>query len=283
MDQSLCAPGTAADHVMLYGDDFVQSACDVPYPFYVSFFSVLTILRLGLVLLQFRLWNIRERKLAARTGKTRKRFPAFVALSFMAWLALLLFAILTSLNVANAANGAPAFLLNLLYFPMAIQTLILMQRMVRLGRKLIPVQKLQIEAQNSTISGRLTNLSQTTWLIRVIYIIHVLTTVLTAASFVVGLFVPVYTTYQVGATGYALQDFLLGGGLVYQHQRVINVIRACQEAKPDNGSQASEGQQKLNDVILRMRIKQLIWSILAPAIALLWLISVARLVLPRYW
>jgi hypothetical protein len=282
MDREGCGEGLATDHVMLYENDWTPLSCGVSFAFYVSYFTVITFLRLLVTLAQLQMWRDREHRInktrAASAGK-RRRLPVVPFLSFVSFFAMLLFTILTSTNVATGANGGPAFLLGLLYFPVAVQAFILMSRVGRFGKRLIPKTKTQMQE-------RAIVLNTTTTFLRVIQLNLILATLIASTSYFAGLFSPVYITFQLGATSYATQDIICGVGLLYQYQRIIDVIMGAQNSSQQEGvggTSGSEQRQKLKHVLARLRLHQVIWGFMAPSVSAVWLVTVTRVTLPYYW
>ena len=290
MDQTGCPQGLASDHVMLYGNDFIPGSCDVSIAFYIGYFSCLCVFRGMVSLLQFKIWLHRERALKQKYGRNRKRLPIVPMLSLVTSISLILFVVLTSTNVANGGNGVPTFLLGLFYFPLALESIMILVKMVRVGRNLIPLSKLGMNGTNTpdAVERELANLSRATSALRVIFGSHILVTFTTPISFFVGLFVPSsYVTFQVGALGYAFQDLFLASGYCYQYERVIRAIRACRNKQINSvvqhGGQGGGRDSKIDEALWRLRIHQLVVSALAPATAIVWILSGSRAVLPHYW
>ena len=167
MDTTNCSQGYATDQVLLYGEDFVPFSCGVNLGVYIGVFIVLTLLRGAMCTAQFSLWQSRENKLVARTGKRRSRWPILPLLSFLSFLMVGLFTILTSLNVANSSNGGSLMLLALFFLPLGITGIFISAKIINLGKKIIPLSTLKLDRGNNL--SRLSGLEKATRFLKLLY------------------------------------------------------------------------------------------------------------------
>lgn len=280
MNTTGCPLNYATDQVMLYGNDLKLTACDVFLPVYHGLFGSLTAVRVLVSLYLLRKW-FERRRAQIRNGKTRQRFPVFSGTLFLAGLVLCLFTILTSFNLVNSSNNGSATLLCLFYFPSILVGYLSMNRVLRLGKRIIPLSKTSIIRDKiTTQSERFNALEKMDLIIRILFFIIYAIFLMNVLAMLVfgfifqGSFIPV----QIGFFSYAAMDILIGLGLAYQYQRVIWAISSI-----DSGIPSSNSRDEIYKVIRRMRWIQAFSLFYLMGVSVAWLLPVAKIIRPKWW
>lgn len=280
MDRTNCSEGYASDRVMLYGDDFVPFSCNVSLAVYIGVFVTLTLIRGTMCLVQFRLWIVRERRVQVRTGKKRNRLPLLPLLSCFSFSCLAVFTILTSTNVANSSNGAPLMILTLFFFTLSVTGIFMAMRIINLGKKIIPLSMVKLD--NERNNPRLSQLEKSTGFLKLIFVLEIVVIAISPITAFVGLFSPVFSTFQIAVVCYPIQNVLIGCGVGYQYQRVIKAIQAC-EFSNSQGVVIGRNHQNINRAVKKLQFQQLSLILCGPWTAMVWVLTVARVILPVYW
>ena len=153
MNREGCPEGFATDRVFMYGSDFIPGKCDASLALFTTVLSLMSIIRCIVAGMQYKVWRTRERHMEQRTGKRRSRWPVLPATSLFQATALAAFTVLTSLDLANAENGISGVLLGLFYTPICFVGILIIMRLVRLGKRLIPLSKKQLADSSSSAGG----------------------------------------------------------------------------------------------------------------------------------
>jgi hypothetical protein len=256
MDTSTCPFGYATDHVMLC-DPTIR--CDANFIAYVATLSTIILLRIIVVILQYRQWSAREQRASAagRIGTTAaglkshikgKRQPVTVFIGIFTVIVFTIFTVLTSLNIigcgTNYYSSAPFYWL--LWVPINTTNGIFMRRLGRLGRALLPLARaeLTLSAENEQ------RITQEDVLLRILNVLFFIS--LFGKTLVWIIIAPVFAGNSIPSTA----GMACIGGLhlsacsayTWQLQRLIHIAQKSPSRDIDGG--------KINTAIATLRLRQ---------------------------
>lgn len=262
MDLTECGPLLATDLII------------TPFPVYASDVCAANYLPWILVLVAcffVNIWVAVQRTKLHRKRPGRRAMPWIVILSYISSLVVLLYLVLPFFGV-NAANGGTAILLELEYLTFDIKGLLMLRKLVKLGRRIIPVShKVHLDDgssfHTSESDSRELNASRLSSVDRVLKILFVLGWITMTAQ-VWFLTVMIYAKRELTpvwfTVAFAIQDFHLAVVVVsitYQLQRCIAAIQ-----RTYTGTSAAPNTEQ-SSVLLRaaskLRAQQMIVCFLA--------------------
>jgi hypothetical protein len=234
----------------------IEAPCTTPLETVDICISITLIIRLSVALLAWRDWLlIRRRRLQTSTqppnrARRRNRFPVLPLLNSGIALLWVLVFLLSRFNVINSGNGVVLLLLSLIFDGYAIVSFFFQQKIVKLGKKLIPIAKLRLHESDSstsaanTFDNTLDRLSEFDVRLKFIVFFEAISILLqTISGCILGLIYPgEFTWFQVMIASQAVYVFFVSAAIAHQLSRVI----LCIKSSTIESTQKTKAAQKLH-------------------------------------
>jgi hypothetical protein len=264
--------------------------CKTPTLAFIFVFVALVICKFFVNGMAWRLWFARQ-KAGARLREFRNRLPIVPVLSAILCCLYLLLFLLTVTNVANASNGGATALYSIMFSIWGVSGLLLVKKLVRLGRRLIPLARspsvlLQVQSMSSTVppeafENRLRLLDTFDSVMKVVVFIQLsLLLVASVIACTIGLIDPqgVWSRIVFGLIGcFGSMLFLL---LHYHLERIVQA--ASFFLSSIDTSRRNDEVTGIERLIRNMRMSQLLWFSTGTAMAIPHLLIAAN-ILPPHW
>jgi hypothetical protein len=235
------------------------------------------------------LWRRRaERMKKAVGGKTeRTQIPFVPILGVFSFITYCFIFLMTSLDIANARNGWAGALYSLGWLIFGFMSIFYFLKMLRLGKRLIPLSKKVINSAGASLEIQAGDLGKFDKLGSVLFFTE---SVAVLAQFVLlgilGIAHPLDIRIVLAALGVmALFLSVQGGSIMWLVERTISAIKRSQyktSSSDGNNNGSSHMRSDLQAIVFKMREQQLIILLLASSGAIVYALAIARVV-PLAW
>jgi hypothetical protein len=301
MDTSHCPDGAFTDNILMFTSSIIANnadnnnnngvlgagQCDSPTAGYQTFLIVISLFRICLGILQFRLWfrrvqvsNDSTRRTSLLMGFKARRIPFIPCLSLLAGCFELLFFLLTALNVVNDKNSFSVTLIGLFYVPVMFAHVIYMHKVIRLGRRIIPKASVLIDLSQE----RATRLAAYDHVLLILLVLF--------GSMLVGICVtlvvaPLYPgnplPFQVMSAFVGCYQVSAALTVIWQLHRCRSVIAISEKALAGKVDRSSPQRVAVRYATMKMKQQQLICLMVALCGGLLNTLIAARIILVSWY
>jgi hypothetical protein len=227
-----CPGGSATDQSF---QSNITSLCDVSLTSYDAVTSTLLGIRGLSILALWYSWLRRRKTNLKKTDATvRKRWenriPILASVNTVITITWFLMFLLVRFNLSSSCNGVTLLLWSVIFDGYAIQSWFFQRKIIRLGKKIIPMSIVKLERHTKNDSGfqsRLEKLQKLDAnLMIIIFLEVILAIVQTVSGTVMGLIYPgEFVWIQLTFACEALCVLVLNAALIYQLERVITCIK----------------------------------------------------------
>jgi hypothetical protein len=245
MNTNNCPTNWATDEIFLC-EPYIANPCSANVTAYIVAGSVLTGIRVLVLIQQYITWNTREQNKKHQNpnhnfnnttnpnGKIIKRnLPVVVIMGLLTILLFILILVLTSYNMVSCKNGTSGLLLGIFFLPLNVSAALWSNRIIRLGRKLIPLSKMQLDMS----TDKEASIAKEDNLLAILNRMSRFCMVLAQVSFII--LCPIFPGYfwpiGLGITSWGCNDFLCSTAWAYQLHRLVVVTSQAQNREGDGG------------------------------------------------
>jgi len=248
MNTTGCPPGLATDETFIYYSAFFEelnslispsqpsvASCGSSLAAFDGVFATLLVIRFMFTVLVWNDWWIKRAGFLKKnnTNANQRRIwqhripviPLTLTLVLLLWVMLVL---LMRYNVTNAGNGGTFFMCILMFFGYVASSIIYQRRIIRLGKRIIPLSRLRLDALGTSGSekSRFDLLATFDWALITLIVIQLLSGLVFLAFGVVGLVFPGTPLYvKLGCGISTVYTVCSTVALVYQLDRVYRCVR----------------------------------------------------------
>jgi hypothetical protein len=251
--------------------------------------SVLCLGKAVVVFMHVTLWRKRAERMKKIVGAKAERtqipfVPILGVFSFIIYCIILL---MTSLDIANARNGWAGALYSIGWLIFATISTLYFLKMLRLGKRLIPLSKKIVNSAGAAVEIQGDNLGKSNAVGTALFLGQSFTAIGQFVLFViVGLSRPLDVGIVMAALGVmALFLCIHGGALVWLVERAINAIKRSHyktSSSDGNNNGTSRMRSDLQTIVNKMRLQQLVSLVLTSSGAVVYALAIAR-VIPLAW
>jgi hypothetical protein len=297
MNPSGCAEGWATDEFLAFNPVTTPPTCEVNLAGFYFFFSLVCALKTVNTLAQFVVWRRKVMRHGALLRNGAKRLPIIPSISVVSMCALFIMFGMCATNTANEYNGVSGVLLSLYFFPVTVQMYAVLDRVIRLGTRIIPTAA-RIAANNTsdpaaTLSSSSSgggvepnglvidaNAAKTDAVLKLGKAICVICVFTACGLMIVMVFVDQkQTVLQAALVLAGVLDVVLTMCLTYQMERVLHVLYKHQVSMGELG----KTQNKVQGAVKNLRQHQIVALLSGSLAGVLWFLLASFSIVRPYW